>query len=254
MKEDNMKRIFFFLLLWTTAAWAQKADLDAMGWPCACDVVHRLGYSVCYNNSYEQPSWVAYKLTKAELDHRVVTTSSSYWRKDLDVPGESVSSDDYTNTQYSRGHMAPKADMRWSKEAYKQSFFMSNVCPQKQDFNNQVWGDLEDWVRAEARNHSALYIVAGPLLRSGLPVISGTEIAVPDSFFKVILYKHGSYSRAIGFVIPTTAIEEDFRDYAVPVDEVEKVTGLDFFSKLSDPVEKKVEAKVDMDWWFPDQE
>ncbi|RMF04377.1 MAG: DNA/RNA non-specific endonuclease, partial [Bacteroidetes bacterium] len=156
----------------------------------------------------------------------------------------------YDGFGYDRGHLAPSADFRWSAQALSESYFYSNMSPQVADFNRGGWADLEAHLRGYVYDHphSELYIVTGPLLTDSLAVIERgvNKVSIPDTFFKVALDLRAG--QAIGFLMPNRALTYPIDHYAVTVDEVERVTGLDFFPALAEAA--AIEAHLDKAYWF----
>ena len=204
-------------------------------------LLKRDGYFVSYNKDRKIPNWVAWHLTK---DH----TNGNFYRdgmmftEDEDVPYPRATDDDYYNSKYDRGHMCPSGDNKWDRRAQMQSSLFSYVCPQNHGLNKGDWNDLEIQCRYWAKSIGDIYIVTGPIFYDGVrKTIGKHKVAVPDAFFKVILDKKGK-SKAIGFVYPNAGGHRKMTDCIKSVDEVEQLTGIDFFPKLDDPVEERVEA------------
>ena len=209
------------------------------------------GFTLCYRESYEVAEWVSYVLTKEETIH--VTGRSNNFRKDPAISTGSATLEDYKKSGYDRGHLAPAADMEWSKESVSDSFFMSNMTPQKPDFNRGIWGKLEHQVRDWAKEHGEVVVITGPILEkpsTGYASIGSNKVAVPEYFYKALLAKddEGKFT-AIGFIIPNEKSEGKIWDYEVTVDEIEKRTGLDFFSLLPDFTETPLESSSDFAKW-----
>ena len=145
--------------------------------------------------------------------------------------------------------MAPAADMKWSEEAMNESFYLSNVCPQKAALNTSIWNRLEEKTRNLARKGNHLYICCGPIVESVHATIGENCVAVPSYFFKVICKCINGKWSAIGFIFPNEECKGGMFDYAISVDEVEKITGIDFFYNLPDNIEKEIESSwVQKDW------
>lgn len=206
-------------------------------------VLKRIGYTVSYNNTYKTPNWVAWELTREETQGK--EDRKDKFVPDPDLPEPRVEHADYTRSGYDRGHMAPAADMKWSEEAMAQSFYMSNICPQNQKLNRDDWGDLEETCREWAKKYGRVYIVCGPIYDKKNPKRIGKhQVAVPDRFFKVVLIENRKNPMAMGFLFDNAAHHQALEKYMVTVDSVEAVTKLDFFSKLSDRVENRIEAEI----------
>lgn len=206
-------------------------------------VLKRIGYTVSYNNTYKTPNWVAWELIREETQGK--EDRKDKFVPDPDLPEPRVEHADYTRSGYDRGHMAPAADMKWSEEAMAQSFYMSNICPQNQKLNRDDWGDLEETCREWAKKYGRVYIVCGPIYDKKNPKRIGKhQVAVPDRFFKVVLIENRKNPMAMGFLFDNAAHHQALEKYMVTVDSVEAVTKLDFFSKLSDRVENRIEAEI----------
>lgn len=205
--------------------------------------LERTAYTVSYNNFYKTPNWVAWELTRQETTGNEERKNKFY--PDPDLPEPRVEHSDYTRSGYDRGHMAPAADMKWSKKAMEESFYMSNICPQNRKLNRDDWGDLEEACRQWAKKYGTVYIACGPIYDKAKPErIGRNKVAVPDRFFKVVLIYNRKNPVAMGFLFDNKADHKKLEKYMVTVDSVEKVTGLDFFSRLPDETERKIESIV----------
>jgi len=212
-------------------------------------IVRHTAYMLSYNEKAEQPWWVAYLLTGYHVANKVADRSNKFIADPLVETGSSEPSD-YKQTGYDRGHLAPAGDMAWSKETMRESFYMSNMSPQLPNFNRGIWKNLEEQVREWAVKNDSLWIVSGPVVRSGSETIGKDNVAVPEAFFKVIFdisIKDGR--KAIAFYFPHKELHESFEKYATTIDEVEKRTGIDFFAALPDSVEAIYESESDLSLW-----
>jgi endonuclease G len=210
-------------------------------------VITHTGYSVSYNGKYMDADWVAYELT-SEKTNSVVQRSNKFV-PDPDVPGGTATNQDYKDSGYDRGHLAPAADMSWSAKSMKESFYFSNICPKEKSFNRGIWKKLEEQVRNWAREYGDIYIVTGPVLSQGLKTIGENHVAVPVYFFKVIVDKAPHEMKGIGFIMQNEASSEPLQHFAVTIDSVEKVTGINFFPSLTKDQEKIIESGKDLNEW-----
>jgi endonuclease G len=209
--------------------------------------IFHVGFSLLYAEKFEQATWVAYHLTAAETEKVVARTNR--FLEDPKVVTGSATNDDYQNSVYDRGHLAPAADMAWSLASMQSSFYYSNMSPQLPGFNRGVWKRLEELVRQWALNYLAVYVVTGPVLETGLPTIGQNKVAVPKLYYKVLLDMESSPPKAIGFVLKNESSSAALQEFAVTVDSVERLTGIDFFAKLPDPIEKQVEGQLCVNCW-----
>lgn len=204
------------------------------------------GFTVYYNSRYHIPNCTVYELTRQELEGEVNRVGS--FETDSTVEG-CARPWDYTLSGYERGHMVPAGDLKWSERAMMQSFKMTNVCPQVKALNEGGWTKLEEKVREWASRDSAVIVVTGPILTSGMKRIGGLRIAVPTRFFKIVLSPFGETVKVIGFIYPNRSSNRPLEDYAVPIDKIETLTGLDFFDALPNDLEKDIESQVSLNLW-----
>ncbi len=217
-------------------------------------IIHKRHFSLSYVEKYEQAEWVAYDLTIHELNSPKVKREKRF-RPDYDVSTRSAFHRDYSRSGYTRGHLAPAADMAFDSIAMKESFYMSNISPQTRPFNNGIWRELEEQVRDWGRKYQQVYVVTGPLFDDIKGQIGQNRVTVPSSFFKVILDLKEPESKGIAFVIPHERSDRHLKEYAISIDQLEKMTGFDFFKDLMTPIlETKLESSFNLDLWtFNDQ-
>lgn len=205
------------------------------------------GMDVSFNSRMHIPNWVAWELTASEASGTEPRSGSFYNDPDVEGCPETY---DYSYSGYDRGHMAPAGDMKWSKEAMRSSFSLANICPQVKSLNTGAWKRLEEKCRIWARADSSIIIVCGPILNDPIrEFIGDTRVAVPKRFFKVILAPYATPMRGIGFIMPNDKVPGGMQATAVSIDEVERVTGHDFFSALPDSIENEVESQCDFHFW-----
>ncbi len=207
-----------------------------------------MGFSISFNKDNHTPNWVAWELLGSETDG-AASRSNRFWT-DTEIEGCAVG-DDYRKSGYDRGHLCPAADQKWSDRAMEDCFVFSNMCPQDHSLNSGAWNTLENYERVWARRDSAILIVAGPLYEeSDTRRIGPSGVRVPSAFFKVIAAPYLDSPRAIGFVFPNMTAPGNMQNYVMTVDEVEKLTGFDFFSGLPDDVENEIESKSSFKEWI----
>lgn len=229
-------------------------------------IEHTAMYLV-YSEAHEQAKWVAHILTPDVLqgnygrsndfrpDPKVKTgtaVEADYFLKELQADSTYI----YDGFGYDRGHLAPSADFRWSQKALSESYLYSNMSPQVAELNREGWAELEGLLRGYIDRYpdTQLYIITGPVLADNLPKIDRgvNKVSIPESFFKVILDE--KYQRAIAFLMPNRKLNYPVANYAMSINQVEELTGIDFFPQLEDPLENAVESQQDAKLWLPDEE
>lgn len=210
-------------------------------------IITHTGYTLSYNSDWCVPNWVAYELTRSETSGNAERTN--HFDPDPNVKGVCPNYQDYSGSGYDRGHMAPAGDMKWDETAMRECFYLSNICPQNHNLNKGDWNDLEQLIRHWANKYGNVYIACGPIMSNNPETIGRNNVAVPDAFYKVCLAKIKGEWQAIGFIFNNEAGHKELRTYCKSIDEVEQCTGIDFFPKLEDNIEDKIEARYDAQAW-----
>jgi endonuclease G len=213
-------------------------------------IVQHKYYALSYVEKYELPEWCAYELTSDRLNQKWVERTDDF-RPDPKVETGSSTLEDYRRSKYDRGHIVPAADMAFAAEAMSETFLMSNISPQEAGFNKGVWRELEELTRDWAKRFKHLYVVTGPVLSQPIKFwIGENQVAVAPSFYKVLLDFSEPELKAIGFIVPNETSTLPMSTFAVSVDEVEALTGINFFQNLLEPnLEKQLEANFDVKLW-----
>ncbi len=233
-----------------------RRDLRAQGLPAlaaAEEVVEHPGHMLVYSERHEQARWTAHIATPDVVTGNLARIDT--FLMDPKVRSGTSTVEDYWNSGFDRGHLVPSADMRWNKEALTATYLYSNVSPQRPEFNRGSWSDLEDWVRRSVRyGGERIFVVTGPVLREGLPAMDNpghrNKVSIPELYFKVLADLDGPQRKMIGFVMRNGENEYPVISYAVTVDSVERLTGLDLFPALADSMEARLEAQRDPQAWY----
>ena len=209
-----------------------------------------------FDRRTRNPHWVAEHITPQSLADNNADRKHSVFVEDITIPEMfRAKLKDYFRSGYDRGHQVPAADAKWSQEAMDDTFALSNMCPQVGDgFNRDYWAHFEDFCRRLTKSYPSVRVVTGPLYlpkmeadgkwRVSYEVIgSPPNVAVPTHFYKVIFAEDGQLGGKVAlgaFVLPNAVIanSKPLGDFEVPVEVVERASGLEFASKL-DPVRRK---------------
>ena len=213
-------------------------------------IIQHEGYTVSYNADYRIAKWVAYVLTDKEARSDKAERQNKFVVDPL-VKGASATNEDYTRTGYDRGHLAPAGDMKWSEKAMRESFYLSNITPQKPGLNRGIWKELEEQIRLWARENGAVLIATGPMIPDEeLNRLGKNRVGVPRQFYKVLCMVVNNQLEGVGFLFENRDYgTTPLRQMMVPIDSVEQVTGIDFFPVLPDAEERQMEATVHTDLW-----
>lgn len=208
----------------------------------------RLGYIVGYSYKTKQPIWVAYRLTGQSVSKKIKRHDE--FQPDPAVPEKyRAELSDYRKSGYDRGHLAPYAAMDFSKVSAEQSFYLSNMSPQKAGLNRQGWEQLEKDVRFWAGYKKEIYVYTGPIFKNSKShkTIGKNKILVPEYFFKIIYAP--ITNEAIAFVMPNSRVKkQDVAKYRVSIANIEQRTGLQFLTTLSKDQRIKLINNVPQMW------
>ena len=232
---------------------AEKLEIPVMQRSVASQVLEYTGHTLSYNNVTRLPNWVAYELTKEEAlgDN----PRKDKFAQDKRANGAQATKEDYRNSGWDRGHMAPAGDMKWDIKAMDETYYFTNICPQNHELNNGDWKELEEKCRDWALEYGNVYIACGPIvLNNEHGKLGESRVVIPDKFYKVVLLRKGGEYHGAGFIFHNPpkrnsrlsskpAPNRPLQSYLVTIDEVEQVTGMDFFPALPDSIENAVEQE-----------
>lgn len=243
MKYGLMALLFIFTQFVWSASWHPKDQYST-----SREKVSHLAFSLNYDHDHKNPRWVAYEL---QQKHLVNCTGRSSFGFIIDIKLSERSADPtaYRSTGYDRGHLAPAGDMKWSREAMRQSFVTSNITPQTPSMNRGRWAMLEKLVRAWASESSQLYVVTGPVLNDYLERLGSSIVSIPEYHYKVILRKRNGKWQGIGFLLNQSPQGQDLKNFVMPIRDIENITGINFFPHLSTSESIRLEENVELDDW-----
>ncbi|MBQ0116264.1 MAG: DNA/RNA non-specific endonuclease [Bacteroidales bacterium] len=226
----------------------ESAPLMSVGHNQPLDSISYEGFKVLYNSAWHLPACVAYELTGEHTDGPV-PRYDDFWRDS--TVSACPDADAFKGSGYDRGHMMPASDAKWNATIMRNTFRMTNICPQDHSLNEGAWQKLEEKVREWARRDGALIVLAGPVVTNdNTSQIGDDHVRVPHAFYKVVLAPQCTPVRAIAFIFPNQPCHGHLDDYATTIDKVESLTGLDFFAALPDDVENRIEAKCNLNPWI----
>lgn len=215
-----------------------------------------LAYTVSFNSETLNANWVAWHLTRQHThgpDGDPFSRSKlkpPYYR-DFDTTNVRQELTDWRGAYppYEHGHLCPAADNKWDEAAMRQSFFLSNMTPQHSDFNSGDWVTLEKKCRYWANRYGEVYITTGPIFYNNeFKTLPEGKIAIPDAFFKVVM-RLNPEPKAIGFIFANNGNSQSLQSAAKTIDEVERITGYDFFYLIDDDTEQSIEESYSLKDW-----
>lgn len=243
-KRHNTFMVALCMLICGCGSFAQQGVAEVQG-PEGGILVKYDGFTVSYNPEHRIPNWVLYELTSDET-YGQTQRNGKYFRPDESLWAKQADDYDYRNSGWTRGHMAPAGDFKWSDDAMWDTFLFTNCCPQDEDLNGGQWNTLEKKVRDWARKYGSVTVVTGPIIGENIyGTIGRNKVTVPDAFFKAVL----AGDEAIAFVMYNRSSNANMQRCAISIDDLEELTGIDFFTNLEDNAEAEIEADYSLRHW-----
>ncbi len=209
-----------------------------------CELLTNLHYFSCYNPQSRQSSWTLHQLDRTQIKGSSARTND--YRPDYRVHNP-VEETDYKYSGFDRGHMTPAADFKKDHHSMSETFLMSNMSPQRPEFNRGIWKSLEAKIRKDFLGNSTgeTIIYTGAILNELLPTIL-TGVSIPENFYKIIYqYDHEHIIQVKAYLISNHGFSSsELESFRVTIDEIENLSGLDFFSFLDEQVEQDIESKI----------
>lgn len=226
-------------------------------------IINRDEFVISYNNSSRIANWVSWHLNASWLGN---VTRKNVFIDDPELPnGFSKSGVNYSfrSTGFDRGHLCPSGDRTSSQDINNKTFVMTNIFPQSSYNNRVTWKSFEDYLRVQVKKGKEIYVIAGVYGKGGTSekgyfekIVSGREILVPNSVWKVALILENGINdisrvtkntKIYAINIPNgtkSQLSNSWLNYKVSVDDLEKITGYDFFENIPDAIEEVIEAKI----------
>lgn len=232
---------------------SMRAAMNRVGLPSYTSddiVLNRSFYSTAFSKTHCEAKWVMWALTPDMLGAK----GSRYpFVADSDLKNYDyrVEKSDYDGSGYSRGHMMPAADCKFSTVASMECALMSNICPQTMKMNSGCWNSLESRCREWAHTEDTIYIVCGPVYYHKTPKKIGREhrLDVPDAFFKIVLSMRKGHEKMIGFVMGNTENPEKMQNTLCTVADIEAETGIVFFPNLNPKFKARLDNESALSQW-----
>lgn len=217
-------------------------------------ILKRKTYICSFNHQTRCANWSAWYLEKEHADgpykRKDLQIKSSYLEDERTIKGRQRLSDWRNTPGYDHGHLCPSGDNKYDLEAMRQTFYLSNMCVQNSALNQGPWEHLESTCRQWAKSNGGIYIITGPVYSHSKIKRTHSGIAIPDKFFKVVLCMEGT-PKAIGFIYDNTTPKKGDKteQHVCTIDEIERLTGFDFFASLPDEQEAQLEATSNFSCW-----
>ncbi len=242
-------------------------DMKAVGYPILSkniEILEHAGMVIGFDCDYKMASWVFHMLTP-DVSFGSVSRSDDFRTDEMSKCGSANELDYFIKTEnsdgtfkydgfgFDRGHLAASADFRWSANALSESYYYSNMTPQRPEFNRESWASLEDLLRRIVdQEKKQFYVITGPILHDSLPEIerSVSKLKIPEFHYKIIVDASAENPRGMAFLMPNKKCDERLSSYVISIDSLERLTGINFFPAISKIQEAKIEERSDFSAWL----
>lgn len=216
--------------------------------PAGVQYFKHTGFTVCYSPELRHPLWVAVKVHDGK---RKTQTDRPSFKADPKARN-SPKPTDYAKTGYDRGHMAPNRAITtcYGPAAQRETFLLSNICPQRPGLNRGPWRKMEHMITdIWPAKFGDIYVISGALSGDNSKKLP-SKIDIPEGFYKIAVTQHKGKLYALAVYMKQNSSYGAFpRTKIVSIDELERMTGLDFLSALPDDVERELESKKPTRLW-----
>lgn len=206
----------------------------------------KTAFAVGHSCSLRSARWVAYFVNEnSPIDLDVDRVDE--FRADATLVPECRKELADFGTGYDKGHLVSSKTLDWTQKINSETFLLSNISPQEPGFNRAIWRGLENRERKWAKKRGKLFVIAGPVF-SELSRISLDRLHIASHFYKIIFDYQALEAKA--FLFPHRALKTgSLNRFEVTIDEIETITGLDFFSALETNAEELLESSKPINDW-----
>jgi len=218
-------------------------------------LIQRTVQAIDYNNALGVPNWASWNVTASDIGS---SGRSPSFYTDTNLPSgfTRVTTSDYTNSGYDRGHLCPSADRTDDATNNALVFFMSNIMPQAPVNNQTVWANFESYCRTLAQSGNELLIVCGPGGFNGSRIQPSGKAAIPGFTWKIaVVVTNGpgmatnrisENTRVITIKIPNNDnVSSAWQNYLTSPQQIQNDTGYTFFTSLQPPIAAALRSKID---------
>lgn len=215
-------------------------------------------FSMEYDKSKKHSRWIAFRFDNLTKQQNVKRSDEPF-AADPSIPTQYQRVQaDFGKKGYDRGHLCASADRLYSQEVNEQTFYYTNMSPQRNSFNIGIWLTLEGQVQSWGRSCTSsdtLYVVKGGTIDKEDQIKgyidNDRSKPIPKYYYMALLFKKGDSFKAIAFWMEHTDTQKSLKlsDCALSIDELEEKTGIDFFPSLNDNLENALESTYSLKAW-----
>lgn len=226
-----------------------------------------VNFAVEWDCDKKSQRWSCYQMHKGYGGSYERVTNNKYYNDTQNLSSGDYWSQDYYDYPYQHGHICPNADRKYSYRANYQTFYLTNMQPQYKKFNGYdnngndrgegLWVRMENWLRDITPNNTTdtMFVCKGGTIDNEDYIITRLhgKLIVPRYFFVALLMKNSMGYKAIGLWFEQDGNDwhddEPLSNFAVTIDRLEELTGIDFFCNLPDDIENDRERTMSIKAW-----
>lgn len=207
-------------------------------------------YSMLYDAKYKLAYWVAYPMHGYYLGNSGRTDA---WGYDPQINNvfQAYLKNGYGINGIDRGHQIPSADRTINAETNRTTFYYTNMTPQSSTLNQQMWANLEGRIRTWTQACDTLYVVTGAMVTTKTDNVidyvndnNGQAVAKPKYYYKALAQRKNDVYYTVAFKMDnkTYSSGENYNNYRMTVEQLEKETGFTFFPSIPASSKKNIET------------
>lgn len=207
------------------------------------------GYLIQFDSLKRVPDYSIHRINPNQLKDsngvRASRKESPDFRIDQRIDEYSAERSDYYKSGYDRGHYVPAGDFVYSQHLKNKTFYYSNASPQLKELNRYGWKYLEEAIRQKVLIcNCEAFVITGSLFNKTIDVIGKNKVGIPNQLYKIAFFPKLRKMYAFKMENSTAKYQKPLSSYQLTVDELEKLSQQDFFERLEDKTEEKLESKL----------
>lgn len=206
-------------------------------------IIINKSYTICYDIKMKSPLWSIHLLTKEHINNEICERGDSEFECAKNI--KTAENKDYVKSGYDRGHIVPAKDMEFSEEAMNSCFLYYNCSPQLPRLNRVEWRQIENYTRTYTKECDSLLVISGVYFDKLNDNYIGDKVFIPSHYYKIFYDFRKNKESAVAFLVRNIDEKQEIENCIISIDSLEIITGIDFFQKLNDKIENRIEENKD---------
>lgn len=215
------------------------------GAPVCDEILTGRYFTIGYSWYFRQAKWVLEIVNPNMIFEWEIEDRLDNFRADIRIPRRfRAGLKAYKGSGFDRGHLAASANQDELEIQNSETFLLSNMSPQKPNFNRRIWRELEMAVRKlnEQSNILETYVLTAPVFYFDQKIETigddtdkyGIDIPIPHAFVKSVLAedKRGRL-KLWTFEMENKQLSGKLEDYLVVTYDAEQKVGGRFWDRVA---------------------